>query len=81
MTEKRYYQKRYGDEFYIIDSEVISESDFDKKLEIEGYKAFEDSLTGEEVVELLNENEQLKAELQKLRKKINEQYVTWREWE
>ena len=30
---------------------------------------------------LEKENEQLKAELQKLRKTVNEQYVTWREWE
>ena len=27
------------------------------------------------------ENEQLKSELQKLRKTVNKQYVTWREWE
>ena len=42
----------------------------------------------EELVELKNkqiksveENEQLKSELQKLRKTVNKQYVTWREWE
>ena len=38
-----------------------------------------------EIVNCLNalheENEQLKAELQKLRKTVNKQYVTWREWE
>ena len=31
--------------------------------------------------ELAEENEQLKSELQKLRKTVNKQYVTWREWE
>ena len=36
------------------------EKDFEKKLEIQGYKAFEDSLTGEEIIDLLNKNEQLK---------------------
>lgn len=65
MSE-RYYQKRYGDEFYILDSSIISEKSFDEKLELEGYKAFEDSLTGEEIVDLLNENEQLKTQLQRL---------------
>lgn len=60
MTEKRYYQQRYEEEYYIFDSEKISEKEFEEKMEIEGYKAFEDSLTGEEVVKLLNENEELK---------------------
>lgn len=58
MTGKRYYEKNYGDEYYIIDSYIISEKEFDEKLEIEGYKAFEDSLTGEEIVDLLNKHEQ-----------------------
>ena len=31
--------------------------------------------------EVKKENEQLKFELQKLRKTVNKQYVTWREWE
>lgn len=39
----------------------------------------------EDIVDVLNqlndENEQLKSELQKLRKTVNKQYVTWREWE
>ena len=50
--------------YYIIDSNVISEKDFDEKVLYDGYGAFEDSLTGEEIVDLLNklskENEQLK---------------------
>ena len=60
MSE-RYYQKRYGDEFYILDSSIISEKSFDEKLELEGYKAFEDSLAGKEIVNLLNENDELKS--------------------
>ena len=63
MTEKRYYEKRYGEEFYIFDSKIISEKDFEKKLEIQGYKAFEDSLTGKEIIDLLNENEELKIRI------------------
>ena len=63
MTEnKRYFKKEYDEEFYILDSEVISEKDFEKKLNYQGYKAFEDSLTSDEIVGLLNENEQLKQQ-------------------
>lgn len=63
MTEKRYYQRDFEELYYIIDSHKISEKDFDEKVEYDGYNAFEDSLTGEEIVKLLNENEQLKSEL------------------
>lgn len=58
MTGERYYKKTYGDENYIIDSYIISEKEFDERLEIEGYKAFEDSLSTEEIIDLLNKNEQ-----------------------
>ena len=78
MSE-RYYQKRYGDEFYILDSSIISEKSFDEKLELEGYKAFEDSLAGEEVVDLLNENEQLKKQVQNIHKLINSKIQSARE--
>ena len=60
MTEKRYYKRDYEELYYIIDSNTISEEEFDEKMEYDGYTAFEDSLTGEEIVDLLNENEQLK---------------------
>ena len=63
MTEKRYYQRDFEELYYIIDSTVISEEEFDERVEYEGYSAFEDSLTGEEIVELLNENEELKYSL------------------
>lgn len=63
MTEKRYYQRDYEELYYILDSQVISEKDFDERVEYDGYNAFEDSLTGEEIVGLLNENEQLKQQL------------------
>ena len=56
----RYYQRDFEELYYIIDSEVISEEEFDEKQMYDGYGAFEDSLTGEEIVDLLNENEQLK---------------------
>ena len=63
MTEKRYYQRDFEELYYIIDSNVISEKEFDEKEMYEGYTAFEDSMTGEEIVELLNENEQLKSRI------------------
>ena len=45
----------WEDEFYIFDSQTISEKEFDEKVEYEDYRAFADSLMGDEVVEKLNE--------------------------
>lgn len=64
MTEKRYYQRDYEELYYIIDSHTISEKEFDEKVEYDGYSAFEDSLSGKEIVDLLNENEQLKKDIE-----------------
>lgn len=71
MTE-RYYQRDFEELYYIIDSQVISEEEFDEKEMYEGYTAFEDSMTGEEIVDLLNENEQLKQSNQKLNDELQE---------
>ena len=45
----------WEEEYYIFDSNTISESDFEEKLEYQDYKAFEDSMMGDEVVNRLNE--------------------------
>lgn len=70
MTEKRYYKKTYEGEYYIFDSNTITEEEFEEKFDYSGYVAFEDSLTGDENVDLLNnqhkEIQQLKAELQRM---------------
>ena len=66
MTKKRYYEKEYGEEYYIFDSEIITEKEVEEKIDYEGYKAFEDSLTGEEIVDLLNNNEKLNRTIQEL---------------
>lgn len=55
MTEKRYFEKRWEEEYYIFDSNTISESDFEEKLKYQDYKAFKDSMMGYEVVNRLNE--------------------------
>ena len=56
MTEnKRYFKRMWEEEYYIFDSNAISESDFEEKLEYQNYKAFEDSMMGDEVVNRLNE--------------------------
>ena len=55
MTEKQYYQRDFEELYYIIDSNVISEKEFDEKEMYDGYTAFEDSMTGKEIVGLLNE--------------------------
>ena len=72
MVEKRYYQRDFEELYYIIDSNVISEKEFDEKEMYDGYTAFEDSMTGEEIVDLLNENEELKKENEFLKKRCNE---------
>lgn len=67
MTGKRYFKRMWEEEFYIFDSEIISENEFDEKVEYEDYQAFADSMLGDEVVGLLNElyeeNERLKSQL------------------
>ena len=72
MTMKRYFKRMWEDEFYIFDSETISENEFDEKVEYEDYQAFADSMLGDEVVELLNElheeNLKLNDENEKLKK-------------
>lgn len=60
-NNNRYYQRDFEELYYVIDSNVISEKDFDEKVMYEGYNAFEDALTGEEIINLLNENEKLKT--------------------
>ena len=72
MVEKRYYQRDFEELYYIIDSNVISEKEFDEKEMYDGYTAFEDSMTGEEIVDLLNENEELKQRNEFLKKRCNE---------
>ena len=71
MTEKRYFKKMWEEEYYIFDSNTISESDFEEKLEYQDYEAFEDSMMGDEVVnrlnELNNENKELKKENEQLK--------------
>lgn len=65
MTEcKRYYSKDYGEEFYIFDSQTLTEDEFDEQIEFEGYSVFADSLTQQEIVDLLNEKEQLKKDVE-----------------
>ena len=71
MVEKRYYKRDFEELYYIIDSNVISEKEFDEKEMYDGYTAFEDSMTGEEIVDLLNENEELKQHNTELINKID----------
>lgn len=57
MTEKRYFKREWEEEYYIFDSETISEKEFDEKVEYEDYQAFADSMMGDEVVDRLNQLE------------------------
>ena len=58
MTE-RYFKKMYEEKYYIFDSETISESEFDERFEYSGYRAFEDSMQGDEVIDQLNKQDDL----------------------
>ena len=75
MTEKRYFKRMWEEEYYIFDSETISEKVFDEKVEYEDYRAFADSLMGDEVVEKLNElndeNQDLKSFNQDLAEELS----------
>ena len=66
MTEKRYFKREWEEEYYIFDSYTISEKDFDEKVEYEDYQAFADSMTGDEVVDQLNELAEENKELKSL---------------
>lgn len=58
MTEnKRYFKKEYDEEYYIFDSEIISEKRVDKFIEYD-YKVFASSMTDDEIVDLLNGQEE-----------------------
>lgn len=64
MTEKRYFKKEYEEQYFIFDSTTINEETISEFEEID-IRLFADSLTGDEVVNLLNE---LSKENQKLKK-------------
>ena len=81
---KRYFERSWEGEYYIFDSETISEKEFDEKVQYEDYKAFEDSLNGDEVVELLNnldvENRDLSHIGEKQAKFIQSKGFTFKEF-
>lgn len=68
VRQDRYFKRMWEEEYYIFDSQTISEKEFNEKLEYEGYKAFADSMMGDEVVDRLNE---LDKENRKLKNEIN----------
>lgn len=70
MTEKRYYKKGCEESYYIFDSNTIPEDEFEEDIEYEGYDIFGYSLTGGEIIDLLNENDELKKENQKLKTQL-----------
>lgn len=62
MTKyKRYYKKDYDELYYIFDSKILSEKEFEEKVEYDDYALFANSLTAEEILSLLNENARLKS--------------------
>ncbi|WP_458406003.1 hypothetical protein [Methanobrevibacter sp.] len=72
MMDKRYFKREWDEEYYIFDSNIISEKEFDDRVQYEGYNVFADSMTQNEVLELLNENVQLKSEIVSLKEKMSQ---------
>ena len=72
MTEKRYFKRMWEGEYYIFDSYTISEKEFDEKVEYEDYRAFADSMTGEEVVDKLNKLNNVNKELKDKNSQLQE---------
>lgn len=70
MTGNRYYKKDWEESYYIFDSKTLPESEFEERVEYEVYDVFGDSLTGSEIIDLLNENEQLKEHIKSLEKQL-----------
>ena len=62
MTSDRYFHVIYDEEYYIFDSEVITEEEVVEKAEY-SYKVFGEALTPEETLELLNKCNRNKDEI------------------
>lgn len=79
MNEKRYFKVEYDEEWYLFDSNTISEEFVREQAEYGYYDVFANSLSPSEICELLNSlsEEKEKAELREneiLQKKLNSLY-------
>ena len=63
---KRYFERKWGEEYYIFDSETITEEEFDEKVQYQDYRAFADSMQGSEIEDRLNYLQHCKDEADKL---------------
>ena len=74
MSEKRYFKVEYDEEWYLFDSNIISEELVTEQAEY-GYGVFANSLSPSEICELLNslneEKERLKEENEQLRRELD----------
>ena len=74
MSEKRYFKVEYDEEWYLFDSNIISEELVTEQAEY-GYGVFANSLSPSEICELLNslneEKERLKKENEQLRRELD----------
>ena len=59
MTD-RYYSETYDELYYIFDSHTVTKKELDEKIEYGGYTAFEDSLSDNEILDLLNQLAEMK---------------------
>lgn len=68
MTQKRFKMKKLEYEAYFIDSQQEYVDEYDPKFEIDGEKTMSDS----QILDLLNENEELKQKIKFINKILNE---------
>ena len=71
MNEKRYYSVDYDEEYYIFDSNVIRKGRVEEEAEY-SYDVFADSMSGDEIVDLLNNCDTKLVKIEKIVKEFDE---------
>lgn len=64
--EDRYFMRRWEEEYYIFDSEIVSEKEVDEHIDYDDYSIFSESLAGEVIVNRLNIDDEFSSAVQLL---------------
>ena len=64
--EDRYFMRRWEEEYYIFDSEIVSEKEVDEYIDYDDYSIFSESLAGEVIVNRLNIDDEFSSAVQYL---------------
>lgn len=74
MTEKKYYSVDYDEQYYIFDSNVIRKGRVEEEAEY-SYSVFADSMTSDEIVDLLNNYDAKLSEIEEIVKNFDEFWI------